>query len=132
LLQNGKITIVQRDTMKDVYLERFPDDIKKWYKTQTSPRELVCDVSKPQILINMFKERKKDSTFTQKSKDGMEKMLGFLRSLVSDNDDQLTYLLSWYSDVLKGKKNNSILSVKSIEGVDKSTFSEYGLGLCEG
>jgi hypothetical protein len=118
--------------MKDVYLERFPDDIKKWYKTQTSPRELVCDVSKPQILINMFKERKKDSTFTQKSKDGMEKMLGFLRSLVSDNDDQLTYLLSWYSDVLKGKKNNSILSVKSIEGVDKSTFSEYGLGLCEG
>jgi hypothetical protein len=133
LLQNGKITIVQKDTMKDVYLERFPDDIKKWYKTQTIPRELVCDVSKPQIgntfintAPNMFKERKKYSTFTQKSKDGVEKMLGFLREVwCSDNDEQLTYLLSWYSEVLKGKKNQSILYVKSIEGVGKSTFSDF-------
>jgi hypothetical protein len=39
LLQSGKISIVQRDTMKDVYLlESFPDDIKKSSKTQTIPR----------------------------------------------------------------------------------------------
>ncbi len=48
-------------------------------------------------------------------------MLDFLREVwCSDNDEQLTYLLSWYSDVLKGKKNtNSILYVKSKEIVGR-------------
>jgi hypothetical protein len=36
-----------KDTMKEVYLNRFPDDIKKWYSKSTIPKKLICDVKKP-------------------------------------------------------------------------------------
>ena len=35
LFQDGKITIIQREDMNDVYITRFPDGIKKWYKTES-------------------------------------------------------------------------------------------------
>lgn len=133
LIQNSKLTIVPVDTMQKVYLNRFPDEIKKWYSKKTIPKQLICDVTKPQIgatFVNsapqIFRDWKKYSTFTQKSRDGVKRMLSFLKEVWCDNnEDQFKYLLNWYSEVLKGKKNQSILYVKSIEGVGKSTFSDF-------
>lgn len=49
LLENGTVTIVPKETMRDVYLERLPDDIKKWYTKKNVPKQLICDVMKPQV-----------------------------------------------------------------------------------
>ncbi|RYH08065.1 hypothetical protein EON65_41215, partial [archaeon] len=133
LLQNGKLTIKSDDNMTKVYLNRFPDEIKKWYCKKTIPKDLICDVTKPQIgptFVNsapqMFKDRKEYSSFTKKSRDGVKRMLAFIKEIWCDNNDaQLEYILKWFSCVLNGKKNQSILYVKSIEGVGKSTFTDF-------
>ncbi|RYE57683.1 MAG: hypothetical protein EOP48_05260 [Sphingobacteriales bacterium] len=132
-MENGKATIVPKETMKEVYLNRFPDEIIKWYTKKTIPKQLICDVTKSQIgdrFVNiapqMFKDRKEYSTFTQKSRDGVKRMIAFLKEVWCDNDKaQLQYVLKWFACVLKGKKNQSILYVKSIEGVGKSTFTDF-------
>jgi hypothetical protein len=31
-IEDGKVEMINNDAMKTVYLERFEDDIKKWYK----------------------------------------------------------------------------------------------------
>lgn len=49
LIQEDDVTVVPKGTMKDVYVERFPDDIKKWYKESTVPYKLICGVKQPQI-----------------------------------------------------------------------------------
>jgi hypothetical protein len=99
LVQCSKLTIIPAETMRTVYLNRFPDEVKKWYCKQTIPKQLICDVTKPQIgstYVNsapqMFKDKKKYSTFTQKSRDGVKRMLDFLREVWCDgNKEQLQY-----------------------------------------
>jgi hypothetical protein len=44
LIEDEKVSIVSKDTMKEVYLNRFPDDIKKWYTKSTISKKLICDV----------------------------------------------------------------------------------------
>lgn len=65
LIQNGKIEIVPKETMRYVNLKRFPDEIKKWYEKETIPKQLICDIFLPQIgdtyinrAPNMFKSLK--------------------------------------------------------------------------
>jgi hypothetical protein len=133
MLHDGKVSIIQKETMNEVYFPRFPEAIKKWYKTKTIPKQLICNVMKPQIgntfiniAPNMFKKRKAYDTFSESAKRGVEKMLCFLKEVWCDDSDvHMKYILSWYSEVLKGKKNSSILYVKSIQGVGKSTFGDF-------
>lgn len=77
--------------MTKVYLNRFPDENKKWYTKKTVPKQFVCDVTKPQIgstLVNSapqtFRDRKEYSTFTEKSRNGAEKMLSFMKEVWCD------------------------------------------------
>jgi hypothetical protein len=117
-----ELTIVPAETMRTVYLNRFSDKVKKWYNKQTIPKQLICDVSKPQIgptYVNsapqMFKDRKKYNTFTQKSRDGVKLMLAFIKEVWCDgNKEQLQYLLKWIARLLKGYKNQSILYVRPV------------------
>eukprot|EP00981_Chlorochromonas_danica_P013994 scaffold7211_cov247-Ochromonas_danica.AAC.10 len=132
-MEEDKIQIIPKDVMKDVYLNRFPPDIKKWYEKSTIPKKLICDVKKPQVgknFINtaprLLKERKAFSSFTKKSRDGVHKMIDFVKEVWCENNDKiLLYLLKWCADVLKGKKNSTIPYIKAIEGVGKSTFIEF-------
>jgi hypothetical protein len=73
---------------------------------QTIPKQLICDVSKPQIgpiyvnsALQMFKGRKKYSTFTEKSREGVKRMLAFIKEVWCDsNKEQLQYIL--YNTIL--------------------------------
>ena len=56
----------------------------------------------------------------------MKRMLAFMKEVWCDgNEKLLQYLLKWFSNLLKGNKNQSILYVKPIEGVGKSTFTDF-------
>jgi hypothetical protein len=55
-------------------------------------------------------DRKKYSTFTEKSRDGVKRMLAFIKEVwCDDNKEQLQYVLKWFAALLKGHKNQSIL-----------------------
>jgi len=45
-----------------------------------------------------------------------------LEALASRNHDSYEFIQKWLSNIVKGNKNNSCLSLKSMEGVEKSTL----------
>lgn len=45
--------------------------------------------------------------------------------LASNNKQSFDYILKWYSNVIKGKKNQSALYLKGHEGIGKSTMSDF-------
>jgi hypothetical protein len=45
--------------------------------------------------------------------------------LCNGKEDAYQYLLKWYSNVVKGKKNESVLYLKGPEGIGKSTMSDF-------
>eukprot|EP01040_Poterioochromonas_malhamensis_P006082 gene6082-6544_t len=54
-------------------------------------------------------------------------MLKFLKEVwVDNNEEAYKYVLKWFSNVIKGNKNKSILYVKcTVQGVGKSTFTDF-------
>jgi len=41
LTENNTISIIQKETLNEVFLQRFEDDLKKWYKKNTIPKKLI-------------------------------------------------------------------------------------------
>jgi hypothetical protein len=54
VFEEGKVTIVPDITMKNVYLNRFPDDIKKWYCKTLIPKKLICNIVKSRFLVTFI------------------------------------------------------------------------------
>lgn len=133
LIENNEISLISDDIMKKVYIARWDNDIIKWYKKNTIPRKLICDLDKPMIgdkFINVSKQLKhqyvKYSTFDNKIKTSVEMILKYIDDVwANNNKDMFNYIISWLSDMVKGKKNQSCLYAKSIEGVGKSTLTEF-------
>lgn len=145
--ENNEVTLVSEEIMRKVYLKRWDKKIKEWYETETIPKKLICDFNQPMIgdnFINMTKQLKHQykeyKTFDDKTKKGVEKMLSYIKEVWANDDEKMfQYILKWFSNVIKGEKNQSCLYAKSIEGVGKSTLREFirnyvmGIGLyCKG
>jgi len=103
LIEHGKPTIIQDQTMKTVYLKRFNKDITKWYLEKTIPKRLLCDISKPMIGDNYINissqlkhEYKEYNTFNKKTKASVQIMLDYIKLIWADsNEDVFTYLINW-------------------------------------
>ena len=133
MIEDDEVTIIQKETMNDVYLQRFNDDIKKWYKKQTIPKKLIVDLTKPTIgddFINVSKrlmhEHKAYNTFNKETQDKVNQMLSYIKEVYAyDDQKSFEYIIKWFSNMIKGKKNSSCLYVKSIQGVGKSTLVDF-------
>ena len=133
LIENGVVTIITHDTMNKVYFKRWGNSIKKWYESETDPKKIICDFYKPMIgdnFINLSKplkhEYKEYKTFDDKIKKAVEKMLSYIKEVWANNDDNMyKYILCWLSTMAKCEKNKSCLYLKSIEGVGKSTLTDF-------
>jgi hypothetical protein len=105
--------MINNDAMKTVYLERFVDDIMKWYKKQTNPKKLICDITKPRIGPNyvnasaqLKREYKKFSSFDKKTQEAVQMMLDFIKTIwASNNNHSYEYLLKWFANMVRGNKN---------------------------
>lgn len=140
LVENNTITLISVETMRSVYYKRFGKDIKEWYETETIPKKLICDIHEPMIgdkFINMASQLKHKyqeyKTFDEKIKKAVNKMLVYIKEIWANNDENIyNYIINWFSNVVKGVKNQSCLYGKSIEGVGKSTlldfFRDYVIG----
>jgi len=133
LIKNNEISIIAKETMKDVYLKRWDIKIKKWYEKDVNPKEVICDFNQPMIgnkFINLSKQLKHQyqeyKLFDNKAKKGVEMMLNYIKEVWANNDENMyKYLLCWLSKMVKGEKNKSCLYLKSIEGVGKSTLTDF-------
>ncbi len=66
------------------------------------------------------------SEFSDEIKNKVKLLLDYIyKVLADDNDDIYNYLLCWYSNLFKGKKNDSVLYLRSPEGAGKSTLPDY-------
>ena len=129
LFEEGKPTIIQDETMKKVYLARFEKSISKYYLTQTIPKKLICDITKPilsESCINLCPAPKhtykKYELFPTEVKNKVQIFLDYIKLIwTSNNEKVFEFLLKWLSNVVKGKKNKSCVYAKGPEGIGKST-----------
>ena len=53
-------------------------------------------------------------------------MLNYLKEIwASDNEAQFQFIIKWLSKMAKGGKNQSVLYLKSEQGIGKSTFTDF-------
>ena len=134
LLENEEIIILSKETLNEVYLSRFQKEIKNYYKTETIPKKLICDITKPQIgdkFINVAKqlkhEYKKFDTFSDEIKSRVQIMLLYIKTVwANENEKVYDYLLNWFSNMIKPNcRNKTCLFLKGDQGIGKSTFIEF-------
>lgn len=133
LIEKGTISLIGNDIMNQVNIKRWDKNIKKWYEMETNPKKIICDLDQPMVgnnFINTSKQLKhtyvKYKNFNDKIKKGVQTMLKFIKEVWTNNDEEVyEYVINWLSDMVKGKKNQSCLYAKSIEGVGKSTLPEF-------
>ena len=134
LVENNDVTIIQDDTMRKVYLKRFPKDVKIWYETETIPVKLICDITKPSVgdgYVNIAKRQLHNyatiyKNFKPELRQGVDKMLSYVKEVwANGNEEVFNYLIKWLSNVAQGKKNSICLFLKGDQGIGKSTFLEF-------
>ena len=140
LIENKDVHIIQNETMKQVYLSRFPDSIAKWYQKETIPRKIICDLHKPLLTdteVNISPKLKHDyvkyETFDEDIKLNVNIFLEYVKTIwANNNNDVFIYLLKWFANMIRGNKNKSCLYAKGPEGIGKSTlidiFYDYVIG----
>lgn len=123
-----------KEMIRDVYLNRLPKDLQTWYfKENVVLYDVVSDIFKPLIdqpkrIINLcqglkHKAPKKYNDFPDKVKQNVQVFLNYMKDVLCNGDDKsLTYISKWVSNMCKGRKNDSCLYLKGVEGLGKSTF----------
>ena len=133
LIEKDQVVIIQKETMNEVYFPRFEPDIKKWFKKETDPKQIICDITKPTVgdnYINISKTLKhkyvKYDEYSQEIKDAVNLMLSYIKEVWASNNKKVyEYILKWLPNMSKGIKNKSCIYAKSLQGTGKSTLPEF-------
>ena len=142
---HGEYEIKDQTTVSSVYFNRMSSEIKKWIKSEVTPREICCVLYEDTLftksndkgeLVEYFNVARKFkhirnpySKYSKKTKKAVDKMITFLKDVWCANgnpDVHLEYLLDWFANMIQGNKNDSIIACKStIQGIGKSTFADF-------
>jgi hypothetical protein len=132
---NNKFVSYSKEVLRDVYFNRLPKDIQKWYTTEYDQLyEVISDINKPELDGNkinlctgvLHKDRKPYASFSAEIKANVQFFLAFVKEVICSNkQDYYDYVLKWKAVVAHGKKNDAVLYNKGPEGIGKSTFVEY-------
>ena len=123
-----------KDSVKDTFFNRMHKSISEWYFTKYYQIfNVVCDINKPVIdgstlnLISGFPHKPKAMTeYSSETKQRMQLLLDYILEVLANcNQSEYTYLLKWVACVCKGKKNTSLLYLKGVEGIGKSTLAVF-------
>jgi hypothetical protein len=126
--------IKEDKVIKSVYFNRLPKVIYDFYfKEYDQIKSLTCEINKPFIFgkfINtcpsFLHELKPYSEYPKEIKVKVELMLTFLKEIwASDNEAQYQFLIKWLARMARGEKNQSVLYLKSEQGIGKSTFTDF-------
>ena len=117
----GKFTIYSNEVLRTVYLNRFPDDVSKWYcKNSLNLYNRVCQLNKPIIydkninIVGKFLHKYKPySEFTKKIQDNVEFMLQFYKDIWASSDNaNYEFILDWIANMCQGNRNHSLIYLK--------------------
>lgn len=126
--------ISSKEAFKNVYFNKMPREVQHWYfnenintyKTIVDPKRPVVDGSTINLFGGFKHSIKAYSTFSAEIKNKVNIYLSYLREVISNNDEHVyKYILKWTSNMVRGNKNNSLLYLKGVEGIGKSTFTEF-------
>ena len=126
--------IKEDKVIKSVYFNRLPKVIYDFYfKEYDQIKTLTCEINKPFIFgkfINtcpsLLHEVKPYSEYSTELKAKVEVMLNYLKEIwASDNEAQYQFIIKWLSKMARGQKNQSVLYLKSEQGIGKSTFTDF-------
>ena len=149
--QDGKVVyeIKEDQAVKKVYFNRLPKDVNDFYfKKYDKIKTLTCELNKPMLFDNYFNtcpsflhqvKPYKDKplgcsgindlsceSFSSAIKSKVNQMLDYLKIVwASRNQDQYEFILKWFANMARGGKNQSVLYLRSEEGVGKSTFTDF-------
>lgn len=132
--ENGKYVIKDDGIIKRTYFKRMPKELYEYYFTQkTDVKTISYDINKPKFYehyINMcpqlIHEYKAYSEFSEEIKINVNIMLDHVKNvLCSGNEECYIFILKWFSQMVKGNKNDSCLYLKSGQGTGKSTFIDF-------
>ena len=134
ILRNGTYQVIDKQVLKDTYFNRFPKDLQNYYfREKTDLLDLIYDINKPvltETTLNLCPRLKHAyqpyESFSDSAKQGVQLMLDHLKYVLCDsNNDTYTFFLKWYSNLLRGNKNSSALSIKGLQGSGKTTVFEF-------
>ncbi len=139
LWEDGKFEYLSDETVRKTYFKRLPKDISKWYFDQNLfIYKVINDVHKPRVsntagnrYINLcagfkWKNKKPYSSFPVETQNKVQAFMDYMLEVLASSDKKVfEYLLKWYASVCQGKKNDALLYFKGIEGIGKSSMSEF-------
>jgi hypothetical protein len=134
LWSDNNFICYDKTLINNTYVIKFPGKLGEWYfKKNLKLYNIINDISKPRIQnkeINLCcglkHEIKSYYTFSKKIQQKVNMMLDFIRTVIcSKKEEEYTYIIQWLSNMCKGKKNDSVLYFKGIEGLGKSTLTDF-------
>lgn len=134
LIANVTYTYYEEDKLKKTYFKRMNKELSDYYfKENDNLREVVFKLNYPVLFddyINMcpsfLHTVKPYDSYDKKMKKRVNVMLSYVKEVLADNNEEVyDYLLKWTANMAKGKRNDSALYLKGIEGLGKSTFFEF-------
>lgn len=143
---NGRYEIMDDAVIKKTYFKRMTTELNKYYfQEKTDLRTLSYDVNKPTLYENFLNQcpkikqtYKKYSEFSEDTKKKVDFILKhILEVYCSSKQDSYDFLLKWFSNMVRGNRNNSALYLKGPQGAGKSSIIDdfmrhyvIGLDLC--
>lgn len=153
MFDNGKLVMMDDKAFTKMFLNRFPNQLKKWFTTSPDIKyfKTICEPHNDKIVdlkkmtlncaVKIKAKYQKYETFSQKTKTEVERMLyHILHVLCNDDKNQYDYFLKLLKNMCLGRKNNVACVISGIsQGTGKSTIVDFlrdhVLGLeasCEG
>jgi hypothetical protein len=134
ILEDGKYNIVDKKVINDVYFNRMPRQLREYYFNDfTGVKTVVCKLNQERFTGKTFnicpKIKAIYSPYEETDEAIKVKVNTFLKYikevLANNNEEVYVYLLKWFSNALKGNKNDSCLYMKGGQGIGKSTISDF-------
>jgi len=136
-INNPDPLLISQDIFNQKYLTKFPKDLRNWFRTELLDiYSFTVDthaerINQEKLLINNFRgfkhmKVKKYKDYSDKIKSSVDLMLNLIKKVwCNDNDESYSYILKWLANMMQGNKNETVLYLKGVEGIGKSTVTTF-------
>ena len=134
LRKDGTYNIMNKMIINDTYLKRIPKVLRDYYNYENlTVREITYELNKETLYenyLNMCPKMKHKyipyDSFEPMIKENVKKMCQFIKEIINNNSEEaFQFVMKWLSNMVKGKKNNSCIYLKGIQGIGKSSFTDF-------
>ena len=135
LQKNGQYKVMKKEIITDLYLNRISKELKDFYlKKNYCIRELTYELNKDVLYddyLNLCPRMMHEyipykENFDEETKKKVKIMLTFIKEIINNNNvESFDFVIRWLSNMVKGNKNNSCIYLKGIQGLGKSSFTDF-------